>query len=190
MVDAFVATFVAHAHGGEWHIWCICGHAHLKALGHRLAVFPNIIIIPVLENDDVATFPFDCCAAHPGNRVRNTVRAKRPSHGTPRKVCTHQAPTRRTFRECWDPCQFNKKREFLLQLGMQQVPDGMGRSFWVWSVVLEGGACLLHQAYPIKHCAWREALDPKANLYMFLPTIQRADQLLEEVSGPAMEDCK
>jgi len=185
--DVFVATFVGCTCGGEWRVWHVCGHAHLKASGHRPALFPNIIIIPVLKNDNAA-FPFDYHAACPGNGVRNTVQAKRPSHGTPREVCTHRAPTQRTFQERGDPCQFNKKQELLLRLGMQQISDEMGQSCWVWSVAPGGGARLLHWAYCINDCARRGALDPKVSLRMFPPTVQRAEQIPEEVSGPASED--
>jgi hypothetical protein len=57
-------------------------------------VFLNFIIIPVLENDSLATFPLDCRAAHPGNRVQNTVQAKCPSHGPSESTKTPTNSTR------------------------------------------------------------------------------------------------
>ncbi len=57
-------------------------------------------------------------------------------------------------------------------------------------MVLKGGACLLHRAYHIKHCAQQGAgaLDAKVHLYMLPPTVQRAEQIPEEASGVALED--
>jgi hypothetical protein len=55
-------------------------------------------------------------------------------------------------------------------------------------MALGGGAHLLHQAYRIKDCAWRGALVPKASLHMFLPIVWRAEQVLEDASGLALED--
>ena len=147
-------------HREELRIWRVCGRTCLRrASEHRPIVFPNTII-HVLENDGTAftfTFPLDCHAAHPGKGIWNTVWAKPPS----------RTPSSR------DPRQFNKEGEFLLRLGMWQIPDGMVQSCRVWSLVLGGGAHLLNQAYRIKHCAqvrWG-ALDTKTHLHMFPPTV-------------------